>query len=75
MAVGKTAHMSVSEVKSHLNSLECSPSKSSRTSPIYGKGSTPTARKVSGGSTHAGKRSATKETPSKLGSANSKRGH
>lgn len=74
MAVGKTAHMSVGEVKSHLKSLECSPSLHSATSPIYGKGHTVKETKVSGGKTHSGSRS-TKETPEKLGSANRKRGH
>ncbi len=65
----------VEEVKETCKSLEVSPSKSSASSPVYGKGKTPAQpQRGHGSKTHAGKRR-TKETPEMLSSAHAKRGH
>ena len=75
MANGKTAQSTISEVVSHCHGLECSPSKSSASSPVYGKGKTAKQpAHPSKGKTHAGKRG-TKETPEKFGQAHAKKGH
>ena len=52
MAMGKTAHVGCSEVVSHVNSLEISPSQHSPTSPIAHGGSKATGHGVSA---HTGK--------------------
>jgi hypothetical protein len=73
MATG--VHTSVEGVKAVCSKLEVSPSKSSASSPVHGKGHTPSAgARGHASKTHSGKRG-TKETPQKLGSAHAKRGH
>ena len=76
MANGKTAQMSVAEVKAVCNTLEVSPSCHSESSNVYASGGmTAVAEKhSSAGKTHSGSRG-TKETPEKLNAANEKRGH
>ncbi len=65
----------VDEVKECCDELEVSPSKRSASSPVYGKGKTPTQpQRGHGSKTHAGKRG-TKETPERLSPAHAKRGH
>lgn len=77
MANGKTAHMTVQEVKNICHDLEVSPSCHSETSNVYASGgSTVTQPKHGdGGKTHAGSRGQTKEVPTKFNPANEKRGH
>jgi hypothetical protein len=77
MANGKTAQMTVGEVKSVCNSLEISPSCHTSTSPVqHGKAHTVKQPKhPEGGKTHAGSRAHTKEMPTKFSPAHSKRGH
>ena len=77
MANGKTAHMTVAEVKSICYDLETSPSCHSVSSPVYGSGGHTVVQEKhgEGGKTHAGSRSETKEMPTKFNPANEKRGH
>lgn len=75
MAQGKTAHVSVNEVCSTVDSLEVSPSHHSESSPIYGNGGkTAVQPETHTGKTHSGHRG-TRETPQKFSPAHSKRGH
>lgn len=77
MANGKTAQMSVSEVKNICHELEISPSCHSESSHVYASGGE-TAKQpphAEGGKTHAGSRSQTPETPPKFSPAHNKRGH
>lgn len=77
MANGKTAQMSVSEVKNICYDLETSPSCHSESSPVYGGGGQTVKQPEhgDGGKTHAGSRGQTKEMPTKFNPANEKRGH
>jgi len=63
MAVGKTVHMSTSEVAAQCKSLEVSPSCHSATSPIYHGGSRATGHGVSTRATSKMKHGTTRPMP------------